>query len=92
MYIVVFYDVPAKRTRFYHKLLGRYLTWMQNSVFGGDLTEARYRKMRRDIGHVMEDDDKLAFVTTANRHNIEVEVVAGCSSSFDDSHQGSAVF
>ena len=48
--------------------------------------------MRQDIGHVMEDDDKLAFVMMANRHNIEVEVVAGCSSSFDDSHQGSAVF
>ncbi len=91
MYIVVFYDVPAKRTRLYHKLLGRYLNWTQNSVFCGDLTEARYKKMRRDIEEIMIEDDNLAFVSTANRHNIKVETVEGGTSAFDDSHQGSGI-
>ena len=92
MYVVVFYDVPAKRTRFYHKLLGRYLNWMQNSVFCGDLTEARYKALRVEIEEVMVEEDRLAFVTTANRHNIEVETVTGGDSEFDDSHQGSGFF
>jgi CRISPR/Cas system-associated endoribonuclease Cas2 len=31
MFVVVFYDVPAKRTALYRKLLARYLPWIQNS-------------------------------------------------------------
>jgi CRISPR-associated protein Cas2 len=42
MFVVVFYDVPAKRTELYRKLLVRYLPWIQNSVFSGDLTETLY--------------------------------------------------
>ena len=75
MFVVVFYDVPAKRTKVYRKLLSRYLMWKQNSVFTGDLTEVLYKKMRHEIKGVLEDDDRLAFVTTANRHNIEVETL-----------------
>lgn len=91
MYVVIFYDVPAERTRLFHKRLGRYLNWMQNSVFAGDLSVAKYKKLRRELDELMEEDDKLAFVSTANRHNIEVETQSGDSSTFDDSHQGSGV-
>jgi CRISPR-associated protein Cas2 len=91
MFIVVFYDVPAKRTEKYRKLLSRYLNWMQNSVFSGDLTETLYKKMRRDIQQIFEKDDNLAFVTTANRHNMKVELLENGHSKMDDSHQGSGV-
>ncbi len=91
MYVVVFYDVPAKRTRLFHKKLGCYLNWMQNSVFAGDLTAAQYKKLRRELEELMEEEDHLAFVSTENRHNIEVETVSGGTSEFDDSHQGSGV-
>jgi CRISPR-associated protein Cas2 len=91
MFMVVFYDVPAKRTNVYRKLLSRYLTWRQNSVFAGDLTEALYKKMRREIDQVLDMEDRLAFVTTANRHNIVVEMLEQGVSGLDDSHQGSAV-
>ncbi len=91
MFIVVFYDVPSRRTEIYRKLLARYLSWMQNSVFSGDLTETHYKKMRYDIWQVLEKDDKLAFITTPNRHNMSVEVLEKGQSKMDDSHQGSGV-
>jgi CRISPR-associated protein Cas2 len=84
-------DVPAKRTRLFHKLLGRYLCWRQNSVFCGDLTEATYRRLRAELADLQDAEDRLAFVSTANRHNIEVEFVESGGSRFDDSHQGSDV-
>jgi CRISPR-associated protein Cas2 len=91
MFVVVFYDVPAKRTALYRKLLARYLPWIQNSVFSGDLTETLYKKMRHELSQVLIDDDRLAFVTTANRHNIGVEIVENGQSRQDDNHQGSGV-
>lgn len=91
MFVVVFYDVPAKRTELYRKLLSKYLNWMQNSVFSGDLTETLYKKMRFEMNRVLEDDDKLAFVSTKNRHNIAVELLEQGISKEDDSHQGSCV-
>ena len=91
MFVVVFYDVPAKRTERYRKLLIRYLNWMQNSVFSGDLSETLYKKMRHELNQVLIKDDHLAFVTTANRHNIAVEVVEHGQSKNDDRHQGSDV-
>lgn len=89
MFLVVCYDVPARRTEIYRKLLGRYLIWMQNSVFSGDLTEIAYKRMRHDIQEIMDDDDKLAFISTENRHNIDVETVKRKVFSSCDSHQGS---
>jgi CRISPR-associated protein Cas2 len=89
MFLVVCYDVPARRTEIYRKLLGRYLIWMQNSVFSGDLTESTYKRMRHDIQEIMDDEDRLAFISTQNRHNIDVETVEKKASSSSDSHQGS---
>lgn len=91
MFVVVFYDVPSKRTELYRKLLARYLPWIQNSVFSGDLTETLYKKMRHELKQIMIDEDRLAFVTTANRHNIEVEIVENGQSRQDDDHRGSGV-
>ena len=91
MFVVIFYDVPSKRTEIYRKLLSRYLTWMQNSVFSGDLTETLYKKMRYEIKKVLKENDKLAFVSTKNRHNIDVELLENSISKKDDSHQGSSV-
>lgn len=91
MYVVVFYDVPAKRTRLFYKVLARYLCWQQNSVFCGDLTEVGYRQLRGELDDLVEQDDRLAFVSTANRHNIKVEFLEQGESVFDDSHQGSGM-
>ena len=91
MFVVAFYDVPANRTERYRKLLARYLHWMQNSVFFGDLSETLYKRMRHELNQVLQESDRLAFVTTANRHNIGVEIVEHGHSRDDDHHQGSGV-
>lgn len=91
MYLLVAYDVPAERTGKYRKLLARYLLPMQFSVFAGDLTETLYRKMRRELDELYEDTDRLVFIRTANRRNIEVETIQGGVASEDTSHLGSGV-
>jgi len=39
MYYIFVYDVGQKRVSKIHKYLSKYLFWIQNSVFEGELTE-----------------------------------------------------
>jgi CRISPR-associated protein Cas2 len=66
------YDVEAKRTQKFKKLLQRYLNHDQYSVFCGDITEASAIQLRRELSRLMIPGDRLTEITAANRHNIEV--------------------
>ena len=91
MFIIIAYDVPAERTEKYRKLLSRYLQALQYSVFGGDMTQVQYRKLRGEIKSLYEETDRLIFVKTANRRNMDVEILQNGITSTDTSHLGSAV-
>ena len=39
MYVILVYDVDQKRTAKMLKLCRRYLSWIQNSVFEGEISE-----------------------------------------------------
>ena len=91
MYAVVCYDVPAKRTPRYHKLLGRYLLWVQNSVFAGDVTEVQYLDLQRQVSRLRQKTDHVLWITTENRRNVRVEQWESGSQVANTDHLGSAV-
>ena len=62
MCIILVYDVGEKRVQRVHKLMKKYLNWVQNSVFEGDLTEGRFEAMKIDLGERMKDDDDSVIV------------------------------
>lgn len=70
--MLVTYDVEAKRTALFRKLLRRYLNHEQYSVFTGDITEANAVRLRRELSQVMIADDRLTEITAANRRNVRV--------------------
>jgi len=72
MYMLMTYDVEAKRTNKFKKLLRRYLIHTQYSVFSGDITEAQAIKLRSSLSKLMIPGDKVVEITTENRHNITV--------------------
>ncbi len=72
MFIIVAYDVPADRTEKYRKLLSRYLISVQYSVFGGDLTQIKYKQMHDGLKRIKIDADRLLIVSSENRRNIRV--------------------
>lgn len=43
------------------KLFRRYLTWVQNSVFEGELTEAQYQRLRHEANWLMDEADGIVF-------------------------------
>jgi len=65
MYVLIAYDVEVKRVARVHKFLKRYLNWVQNSVFEGELTDAQMEAVRTGLRRIMVDDIDSVLVYTA---------------------------
>jgi CRISPR-associated protein Cas2 len=75
MYVLITYDVQARRTRHFHKALSRYLIHEQNSVFAGELTPATLLRLRQEISQIAHADDRIFEVISENRHNVTVALL-----------------
>lgn len=78
MYIILVYDVNAKRVGKMLKLCRRYLNWIQNSVFEGEITDVKLEELKLKALKIMERDvDSLIFFKTREEKWLYKEVV-GC--------------
>ena len=57
MFVILYYDVNQKRCNKMLKLCRRYLEWVQNSVFEGDITLARLEKLKSEINEILVKED-----------------------------------
>lgn len=62
MYVVAAYDVDERRVGKMLKIFRRYLTWVQNSVFEGELTEAQCAELKAEAEDLMDPEtDSVIF-------------------------------
>lgn len=63
MYIILVYDIEEKRVGKMLKLCRRYLNWIQNSVFEGELSDAKLKELLHEAGKIMnkEKDSIILF-------------------------------
>jgi CRISPR-associated protein Cas2 len=54
MYVVVVYDVAVERVNKLCQFLRKYLNWIQNSVFEGELTESQLEKIKIEIKRIAD--------------------------------------
>ena len=60
-YFIAVYDVNQKRVGKMLKLFRRYLTWIQNSVFEGELTPAQFKALQLEAEELMQEGDGVVF-------------------------------
>lgn len=76
MYVLVVYDIEVKRVTRIHKFLKRYLNWVQNSVFEGELTESQMEAVRIGLRELMSDDiDSVLIYTAREERWLNKEVI-----------------
>ena len=46
MYVILVYDMEEKRVGKMLKLCRKYLNWIQNSVFEGEITEVKLKELK----------------------------------------------
>ena len=56
MYIILVYDMDQKRVGKMLKLCRRYLNWIQNSVFEGELTDVKLKELLHEAKGIMKEE------------------------------------
>ena len=65
MYVILVYDVGEKRVGKMLKLCRRYLSWIQNSVFEGNLSKAQLRDLKMQIEDIIDKEkDSVIFFSS----------------------------
>lgn len=75
MYIILVYDIGEKRVTKMLKLCRRYLHWIQNSVFEGELSEVQLKTLKQEAKGIMEAKDSLIIFTSRDQRWLEKEVI-----------------
>ncbi len=69
------YDMGEKRVGKMLKLCRRYLSWIQNSVFEGEISEGRLEALKGEANLIMEDKDSLIIFKARNNKWLDKEIV-----------------
>ncbi|MCD6545105.1 MAG: CRISPR-associated endonuclease Cas2 [Thermotogae bacterium] len=75
MYVLIVYDIGEKRVNKVLKLCRRYLDWVQNSVFEGEITKANLERLKSQLKHVIETEEdsiRIYKLRTENGFNLEI--------------------
>ena len=82
MYVIAVYDVEAHRTQKMLKICRRYLNWIQNSVFEGEMTEVKLKELILKCKEVMDlETDSLIIFRNPHANWLEKQVVGREKSS-----------
>ena len=75
MYVILVYDVDQKRTAKMLKLCRRYLSWIQNSVFEGEISEVQLKQLTSEARNLMDEKDSLIFFKSRDDKRLEKEII-----------------
>ena len=76
MHVVIVYDISTERVAKVCKCLRRHLTWVQNSVFEGEVTPARFQEIQADLSALIEPShDSVLFYCMHYSHGWEKRVM-----------------
>lgn len=76
MYVILVYDCGEKRVAKMLKLCRKYLNWIQNSVFEGEISEVRLKELLYSAKEFMnESEDSIIIFKGASNNSLEKEIV-----------------
>jgi CRISPR-associated protein Cas2 len=67
MRVIIVYDIDVKRVAKVCKCLRKWLNWVQNSVFEGEVTAATLRQIKADLATIIDEnqDSVLIYIIPA---------------------------
>ena len=76
MYVIAMYDVGEKRVGRMLKLFRRYLHWIQNSVFEGEISDVKLNELKIKALNIMDEEtDSVIIFKNRQEKWIEKEIV-----------------
>jgi CRISPR-associated protein Cas2 len=85
MYVILVYDMKQQRVGRMLKLCRRYLHWIQNSVFEGEISEVKLAELLAKAHTILnEDEDSIILFKSRTQQWLEKQVVGQERSSIDN--------
>ncbi len=84
MYLIIVYDIATERVNKVHTFLKRYLNWVQNSVFEGEITESQYKIIITSIKAIVEEAKDSIIIYRIKSNKFVDKVLIGLEKGKDD--------
>ena len=85
MYVILVYDCGEKRVGKMLKLCRKYLNWIQNSVFEGEITEVKLKELTLKAEKIMNsDEDSLIVFSSRQEKWLDKQIFRKERSSVDN--------
>ncbi|KGN99047.1 CRISPR-associated protein Cas2 [Porphyromonas gingivicanis] len=76
MYIILVYDIKEKRVAKMLKLCRKYLNWIQNSVFEGEITDVKLKELKLLAEEIMDKkEDSLIIFSSRQERWLAKEII-----------------
>lgn len=85
MYVILVYDCGEKRVGKMLKLCRRYLNWIQNSVFEGEISEVKLKELKYSVEKIIKKEEDSMIIFMSNRNEwFEKEIIGKERASTDN--------
>ncbi len=85
MYVILVYDFGEKRVGKMLKLCRKYLNWVQNSVFEGEITEVRLKELQMNAEKFMDkEEDSIILFKSASQVMMSKQIIGKEISPIDN--------
>lgn len=85
MYVILVYDIGEKRVGKMLKLCRKYLHWIQNSVFEGEITEVKLKELLLKARAIIkQEEDSVLVFKSRDEKWLEKEIVGQEKNKLDN--------
>jgi CRISPR-associated protein Cas2 len=85
MYVILVYDVGEKRVGKILRLCRKYLCWIQNSVFEGEISEVKLKELLLKVDIIMDKEvDSVIIFKNSDERWMEKQIVGKERCSIDN--------
>jgi CRISPR-associated protein Cas2 len=85
MYCIAVYDCGEKRVAKMLRLCRRYLHWIQNSVFEGELSPVQLLELKAEAAKILnKNEDSFIIFTSRNERWLKKEIIGKEKNSLDN--------
>jgi len=85
MYVILVYDVGEKRVGKMLRLCRKYLNWIQNSVFEGEISDVKLKELiYRVEGIIKKEMDSIIIFKNTDEKWLDKQIVGKERSSLDN--------
>ncbi len=85
MYVILVYDCGEKRVGKMLKLCRKYLNWIQNSVFEGEISEVKLKELSLKAEKIMDlETDSLIIFSSRSEKWLDKQIIGKERSNIDN--------